>query len=262
MRSTHHTVRNAICLTLLLVAPSAATAGGPDDQSPRVANSSPTPDFFIGRPHASLGLRGNWFMASANSDLFDFVTKHLTLERTSFNTPTFGGELGISLSSRLDLVASFEFGKSATPSEYRDFVDNKLLPIQQTTSFKRTDITGTLRYALLPKGRSISRLAWIPRVVTPYVGAGGGMLGYEFQQTGDFVDFQDLRVFTDVFDSSGWAPSAHVLGGVDVQIYRHVFMSFEGKYTWSSAKLEQKFIHFAPIDLGGARYGAGIHLVF
>ncbi len=156
----------------------------------------------------------------------------------------------------------FDIGKSSTPSEYRAFVDNNRLPIEQTTEMKQFDAFASLRYSLLPKGRSISRLAWIPRTLTPYVGAGGGLMNYTFFQTGDFVDFQTSRVFTDVFRSSGWAPSAHVLGGVDVQVYRHVFMSFEGKYMWSSADLEQKFVDFAPIDLSGARFGAGIHLLF
>lgn len=207
-------------------------------------------------------MRGNWFVASAGSDIFEFVTHHLTLERSNFNTPTLGAELGINLSERVDLVVGFDIGRSSTPSEYRAFVDNKNLPIEQTTKLKQSNIFATARYSLMPKGRSISRLAWIPRTVTPYVGAGGGLLNYEFLQSGDFVDFETNRVFPDLFLSSGWAPSGHVLGGADVQIYKHVFMSFEGKYAWSSAALAQKFVDFAPIDLSGARFGAGIHLVF
>jgi hypothetical protein len=251
------------CLALLLVLPSPASAQ-PDDQSGQAvrAQSIPSPDFFLGRPRASLGMRGNWFLASAGSDIFDFVTEHLTLERSSFNTPTFGAELGINVTPRIDLVFGLDVGKSSTLSEYRAFVDNNHLPIEQTTEMKEFSTFATVRYSLVPKGRSISRLAWIPRTVTPYVGAGAGLLNYEFFQTGDFVDFQTSRVFTDVFRSSGWAPSTHIVGGADVQVYKHLFMSFEAKYLWSSADLEQKFVDFAPIDLSGVRFGAGIHLVF
>jgi opacity protein-like surface antigen len=207
-------------------------------------------------------MRGNWFIASAGSDIFDFVTEHLTLEESSFSTPTFGAELGINVTSRVDIVFGFDIGKSSTQSEYRAFVDNNLLPIEQTTEMKEFSVFGSVRYSLLPKGRSVSRLAWIPSTVTPYVGGGAGLLNYKFFQTGDFVDFQTNRVFSDVFQSSGWAPSWHILGGADVQVYKHLFVSFEGKYQWSSAELEQKFVDFAPIDLSGARFGAGIHLVF
>jgi hypothetical protein len=234
------------CLALQLALPGSASAQ----------------DFFLGRPRASLGMRGNWFVASAGSDIFDFVTEHLTLEQSSFNTPTLGAELGINVTPRIDIVAGFDVGKSSTRSEYRAFVDNNLLPIEQTTELKEFSVFGTVRYSLVPKGRSISRLAWIPRTVTPYVGGGAGMLYYRFFQNGDFVDFQTNRVFNDVFRSSGWSPSGHVLAGADVQVYKHLFVSIEGKYQWSSAELEQKFVDFAPIDLSGARFGAGIHLLF
>jgi hypothetical protein len=251
-------------LALVLGLPAAASAQPGDQSGGQNARiqSIPSPDFFLGRPRASLGMRGNWFVASAGSDIFDFVTEHLTLERSSFNTPTIGAELGINVTTRIDVIAGFDFGKSSTSSEYRAFIDNNNLPIEQTTELKEFSVFGTLRYSLLPKGQSISRLAWIPRTVTPYVGGGGGLLNYNFSQTGDFVDFQTNKVFTDVFRSSGWAPSGHILGGADVQVYKHLFVSFEAKYTWSSADLEQKFVDFAPIDLSGARFGAGIHLVF
>jgi hypothetical protein len=250
-------------LALLLATPALAGPNGPDDQSRgQTATSAPSPDFFIGRPRASLGFRGNWLLASANSDIYDFVTEHLTLERSSFNTPTFGGELSINVTPRIDVVGGFEFGRSRTPSEYRKFIDNKGLPIEQQTSLRQTNVTASVRYSLVPKGRSISRLAWIPRTLTPYVGAGAGFMNYELLQTGDFVDFQTSKVFSDVFTSDGWTPSGHVLGGVDVQVYKHFFMSFEGRYVWSTAPLSQKFVDFEPIDLGGVRFGAGVHVVF
>ena len=65
---------------------------------------------------------------------------------------------------------------------------------------------------MLPRGRQISRLAWIPRTIVPYVGAGGGVTSYEFRQSGDFVDFATenaaagtFTIFTDSFKSEGWA---------------------------------------------------------
>src|SRR5688500_11195093 len=82
--------------------------------------------------------------------------------------------------------------------------------IEQTTTLNQLNFTGSLKFALLPKGRNISRLAWIPRTLVPYVGAGGGIGSYKFEQFGDFVDFQDNRVFADLFQSNGWAPIAHV----------------------------------------------------
>ena len=39
-------------------------------------------------------------------------------------------------------------------------------------------------------------------------------------------------------------------------------LSLDGRYSWQQATLSQDFIDFEPIDLGGFRFGAGIHLAF
>ena len=217
---------------------------------------------MLGRPRASLGLRGEWLFASAGSDIYDFVTEQLTLEKSSFNAPGFGADVSLNLTSRLDVVVGFDIAKSTTPSEYRAFVDNRNLPIQQTTSLRQTNLFGALKFAVIPRGRAISRFAWIPSTIVPYVGAGGGISNYDFKQVGDFVDFSDNRVFAETFRSHGFAPTALVFGGTDIQVYKRMFMSLEGRYVWAKAKLGADFIDFDPMDLGGFRFGAGLHVMF
>lgn len=245
---------------VLLPVPAAAQNPTPQPGSNLQAQSGP--DFMLGRPRASLGVRGEWLFASAGSDIYDFVTDQLTLKKSAFNAPGFGAELGVSVTPRLDIIAGVDVARSSTPSEYRAFVDNRNLPIQQTTSLRQSNIFGSLKVAVLPRGRTISRFAWIPSAFVPYVGAGGGLTNYEFEQDGDFVDFSDNRVFADSFRSQGWTPTAHVLGGTDIQVYKRVFMSVEGRYVWAKAKLDADFIDFDPIDLGGFRFGAGFHVMF
>jgi hypothetical protein len=55
---------------------------------------------------------------------------------------------------------------------------------------------------------------------------------------------------------------AHVFGGTDVQIFSRMLLSVEARYAWSKADLEQDFIDFEPIDLGGFKVGVGVHFVF
>ena len=103
---------------------------------------------------------------------------------------------------------------------------------------------------------------WVPRAVTPFVGAGAGAIKYQFEQDGSFVDFQTRRVFNDTFRSTGWAPSVHALVGADLRVYRRLYITGEARYTWSSAPLSADFVDFEPIDLAGARLGASLKLVF
>ena len=222
------------------------------------------PDFLFGRPDGSISIRGGWVFARAESDLYEFVERELTIDKEDFNSATFATDFGIALSSRADAVIGLEYNQTSMASEYRDFVDNNRLPIEQTTSLKALNLTGSIRFALAPRGREVSRLAWIPGNVVPYVGAGGGMVWYRFQQAGDFVDALDprLAVFSDTFTADGWTPSAHVLGGVDVRVYRRLYLTLDSRYIWAAGDLGTDFENFDPIDLSGFRFGAGINVVF
>jgi opacity protein-like surface antigen len=253
------------CIALLLLA-SPAFAGDQDpsaNTSTQSTSAAPPPDFLLGRPRGSVGVRGSMLVASAKSDLFDFVTDVLAIEKSDFNTGSFGAEVGYSVTPRFDVIGTMDLNGVNKPSDYRDWEDNRGLPIQQTTELKQMNLTVSGKFSLLPRGRAISRLAWIPRTFIPYVGAGGGYGRYEFRQNGDFVDFDNgNRVFSDTFTSKGWAPTFHVLGGTDIQVYRHLMLSLDARYSWQRATLSNDFIDFEPIDLGGFRFGAGIHLAF
>jgi hypothetical protein len=264
------------CTALVLLAAPAYAGQDPSpsqQQQPNVVVPS-SPDFLLGRPHASIGVRGNWLMASAGSDIYDFVSEHLTIEKSDFNTATFATDLAIYATPRLDIVAGFEVADSEIPSAYRGYSETvsgstTTIPIQQVTELQQMHFTGSVKFGLLPRGKQVSRLAWIPRTLVPYVGAGAGVTRYTFRQTGDFVDFATenraagtFRIFTDVFQSKGWAPSLHAFAGTDIMLFKRLYLTLEGRYTSVYAELDQDFIDFEPMDLSGFRFGAGINFVF
>ena len=248
-------MRTVAALALVLT-----VAGNADAQQPPPAQ----PDFFFGRPDGSLALRGSWVFARAGSDLFDFVERELTIDEGNFNRAALAADIGIAVTPRTDAVIGVEVNRASVPSEYRNLVDNNRQPIEQTTSLSELNLTGNIRIAILPRGREIGRFAWVPRAVVPYVGAGGGMLWYRFEQTGDFVDALDPRraIFTDVFRATGWTPSAQVFGGVDVRLRGRWFLTLDGRYLWAVGALGNDFEGFDPIDLAGFRAGAGINMLF
>ena len=152
------------------------------------------------------------------------------------------------------------------PSEDRDeeelLPNGSRVPIEQVTELEQMNLFASAKFLLLPRGRRVSSLAWIPNTFVPYVGAGGGYGKYTLRQNGDFVDFVDHHIFTDTFRSEGWAPIFHVMGGTDIQVMRRLVLSFEARYSWQHADLDSDFVDFQPIDLGGFRFGAGIHFAF
>jgi opacity protein-like surface antigen len=244
-------MRSVVLICLLM-----AVAG------PCRAQSAQSPDFLFGKPHGTVAIRTGRMMASAGSDLFTFVQDQLTVDRKDFNAPALGLDLDLALTPRVTAVAGFDFSRSRTNSEYRDLVDNNRLPIQQTTELREANLSGSIKFALTPRGRAVSPHAWIPSTVTPYVGAGAGLMHYDFSQHGDFVDFTDTSVFDHTYDSSAWAPSAHVFGGVDVKAWKRIYFSGEARYLWSHADLGVDFSGFKPIDLAGLRVTGGVRYMF
>jgi len=243
----------AIMLVLALVAMVPARAG-----------AQTSPDFLFASPNGMVGFRSGWVFASANSDLFTFVEKHLTVDRKDFNAPAIGVDVEVAVAPRASAVIGFDFARASKDSEYRDFVDNQRLPITQTTRLTELNLSGGVKFAVTPRGREISSRAFIPAAVTPYVGAGAGVLKYEFLQFGDFIDVDSptMAIFADTFRSSGWTPSAHVFGGVDVRVYKRLYVSGEGRYLWSSGAPDRDFIDFDRIDLAGFKATAGVHYMF
>jgi hypothetical protein len=171
---------------------------------PPLAAAQPSPDFMFGSPKGMIGVRSGWLFASANSDLFTFVQRHLTVDRKDFNAPAIGVDVEVAMGPRLSAIGGFDFSHASKDSEYRDFVDNQRLPITQTTTLTELNLSGSVKVAITPRGREISRRAFIPAAVTPYVGAGGGFMRYKFVQFGDFIDVESTNsaIFEDTFQTS------------------------------------------------------------
>src|SRR6185503_5218438 len=239
----------AVLMALSLAGPAMAAPG--DEPQPQPPN--PTPDFLFGRPRGSFGIRSGWNIGRAGSDWYDFVTDQLTLKNSDFNHPDIGLQGSFALAHRLDLLIGWDYGQSTTSSEYRRLVDNNRLPIEQTTVMRNSNLSFGVKYALTERGRQISRFAWVPRTVVPFVGAGGGAMWFQVRQDGDFVDYQDFSVFSDVFEAQGWTPSAHVSGGVDIRVLRRLVLTVDGRYVWAKGNLGRTWVDFDSIDLSGFR---------
>lgn len=250
MRERQHRPRAmALALLLLTAAPGAVLA-----QSP--------PDFLLKSPRASLGLRAGYAMATASSEIFDFTREQLTVDRSDFDAPSWGGQLAISLTPRVDLAFDVSVASTRSKSEFRDWVDTNDLPIEQSTEFRRIPLTVGFKAYLRDRGRSVGRFAWIPSKWAPYLGAAGGWVWYRFDQDGDFVDFETFDIFTDRFTSEGQAPTVHVYGGVDWSLGPGVFLTGEARYQWARADMSGDFVDFDAMDLSGIQGTVGISIRF
>lgn len=215
--------------------------------------------FLFQQPAGSITIRGGYSHAMAGGDLFPFVTNELTLGKGDFSGPLIGLDLAYKVAPQLDVTLGTSYAGTSTPSNYRDFVDENNAEITQVTDFRRVPVMLSVRAYLTPQGRAVGRFAWVPSRFAPYVGVGGGAMWYKFRQHGDFVDFQNSNsVFPGDFTSSGWAPAAQGLAGIDFNVSPHVALTGEAKYIWAKGTLGQSFSGFDKIDLSGISATIGL----
>jgi len=226
------------------------------------AAPSAAQDFLFRDPRATLGLRFGYALPTASSEIFDFTREQLTVNRSDFNAAVWGGELAIRVAPRIDVALSFSSTSSSTPSEFRDWVDDRDLPIEQETRLVRRPLTLAVKAFLRDRGRSVGRFAWIPERWAPYVGAGVGYTWYTFEQTGDFIDFETLDIFKDHFEATGRTPTVHLLAGAEWSLGPSLLLTGEGRYAWARADMGGDFVDFDRMDLSGFEATAGIAIRF
>ncbi len=236
-----------------------ATAGA----SPAAAQQRA--DFLLGVPKVALTIKAGFAQPRAGSggdtqSLWDLTREELTVDNRDLSGASITGEIAVRASERVDLTFSIGYALSATRSEFRDWVDQDDLPIEQTTEFSTLPLTVGFKAYLLNRGRALGRFAYIPRTWNPYMGVAGGLVWYRFEQYGDFVDHETLDIFSDRFLSSGRGPTVHLLGGMEVTVNKHVMLVGEGRYALASAPLDSDFIGFPDLDLAGFQVTVGFSL--
>jgi opacity protein-like surface antigen len=214
--------------------------------------------YLFGIPDAQLTIHAGWFIASASSDFYTQAQRDFTLDKSDFNSPTVGAELGIRLASQLDFSLDASWSGMSHGSHYRNFVDNNNQEIEQSTTLRRVPVTANLKAFLVPRGRAVGRLAYIPSKVVPWIGAGVGASWYSLEQSGDFINTSSGAVFTDSFRDSGWGPAFQGMGGVDVSLTPRIALTGDARYLWSKASLGGDFQGYDKIDLSGVSLALGV----
>jgi outer membrane protein W len=220
--------------------------------------------YLFGEPMGRVTLRAGYAHAMANSDIFDENTKNLTLDKSDFSGPTFGGEAAFRIAPRIDFTLDAAYAGVKRNSSYRDLTETDAngneVPIRQTTTFQRIPLTANLRLYLADRGRSVGSLAWIPAKVVPWVGAGAGVSWFRFKQEGDFVTLSDpnLPILTTSAKADGWGPALQGMGGVDVTITPRIALTGDARYIWSRATLGDSYEGFDKIDLSGVSVALGL----
>ncbi|HXY68670.1 MAG TPA: hypothetical protein VEH62_04425 [Gemmatimonadales bacterium] len=227
------------------------------------ARAQATGDGFLFRaPGGSIRLWTGYDRALANSPIFQFVTDTFTLSKSSFGAFAIGADVAVRVAPQAEVVFSAGWAGSKAGSEYRHWIGSDSLPIRQTTSLERVPLTVSLKWYLVSPGQSIGHFAWVPARIAPFVGAGGGLMWYRFQQYGDFINFADSTVVNDALASEAWTGSLHAFAGMDVALGPRYLLTGKAQYTWARSHLGADFVGPNAVDLSGLSVTVGVGVRF
>lgn len=209
-------------------------------------------DFLLGKPHVTLTLRGG-MLFPANSRVYPDTQMSFPgdtarrFKRSDLNAPLLAGELAI-WTPRADITVALGYARSRQTVEYRFWLDNKDMPIENSVSLAQVPLTVGLKAYVLPRGRAVGRYAYIPSRFQPYVGIAGGTVYHQFRESGDFVNFDiaSYPVYGSTYKSSGWAPTVQLLAGNEISLARSVSLQVEVRYGWASGHVGTDFPALGP----------------
>ena len=222
--------------------------------------------FFFERPQAQVTLRAGSSMPRAQSDVFDFMTDELTLERGDFRAPYFGLDFAALVGNRFDVVIGVAWSQSSVSSEFRDWEGGDGMPIPQVTELMTVPGTISVRARPFDRGRNVADYAWLPTRFSPYIGGGVGYTWYRLEQEGEFLNVTACQanpdtgcdIFVQTYVSRAGGLTAHGVAGVEYWVTPRVALSAEGRYTHGSAGLSQHFRNWDSIDLTHFEAGLGL----
>ena len=202
---------------------------------------------------------GSWrffmgtFEPNCDSQFWDDYFFDFNGSPSSFNDLVFGADYLWRNSRNGGVLFGVSFYDGQSTLAYRDWVDADGQDISHTTSLYLSDLTAAY---VLRFGRNGIR---------PYVGAGGGMLWWQFREEGYFIDFSDeenLPIFFGNYRADGLTWEFFALAGLDFRLSHRWSFFFEGRYRWAEDELNKDFAGFGTIDLSGAELVGGFSYNF
>jgi hypothetical protein len=174
--------------------------------------------------------------------------------------------LGMDFTTSINRVVEFGIGRdyfhSSVTSEYRDYIGDDGLPILHDTTLEILPIQVSMKF--LPGGRYSDKGKYFYTLnkVVPYIGGGLGLYLWEYRESGEFIDSDDMSIFLDSYASDGAAVGLHAMAGVEIPFDPTWSILLEAKYTAVEDELDNDFSGYGDIDLGGWSFSLGASFRF
>jgi outer membrane protein W len=242
--------RTAGLITLL-----ALVAGAPSLAQEYPRHGTPKETLGGPRPAVAFVFKLGELQPTGDSDLWAFHEDLFTADVDDFNDLAFGFDFLLLAQPHLEFAFGMEAYEGSAGSVYRDYVDSFGQPIAQEQELNLVPLTVSVRW--LPCGR-YGGANGAPRPVVPYLGIGMGMLIWEYELAGSFVDLGTLEIYDDYFYDDGATLAAVATAGIELRVSRAWSVHLEGRYLWAEDDLGIDFVGFDDLDLSSWAFFGGV----
>ena len=201
-----------------------------------------------------LDIRIGGFQPHANSNLFDDDEVLYTIEKNDWRGFTGGAEFSSRIARNLEIGFHIDGYQRQRDTHYRDFFREE----------DGSEIRQKLKLDIVPVGVTVRLVPTNRRArIAPYIGAGADAFFWQYEEFGDFVDFDDpeLAIIADSFRADGVATGFHVAGGLRLFVSDDFGVTGEVRYTVAKGDMHDDF-EGNRIDLGGFGATVGMHIRF
>lgn len=182
----------------------------------------------------------------------DSITLY-TVQKDDFVGWFGGGEFTTNVHPNVELGLAVEGYAREIPTVYRDFVRPSGNEIEQTLRLQLIPVSALVRF--MPSGRY--------RKLTPYVGGGISAMFWEYEEFGDFIDFEARGnpVVFDSFKSEGTTFGPMANGGLRFRVNEDFQITADYRYFWGKETMDGDFFP-NEIDVSGGALTIGFRLAF
>jgi hypothetical protein len=192
------------------------------------------------------------FQPSMDSDLWEINMENLALGKQDMLEIFYGAEYEFFIKNILSISLEGGHYQKTIYSQYRDWEYEDGTPIYQNLSLRITSFE--LDFNLYPLGYK--------NLTFPFIGAGVGLYAWQYEQWGDFINFDDLTVQEGYAETSTYTVGFNGKAGIGVRFGHFFAMTLEAKYRYLKGQMSSFFEGFEKLDLSGFQFNLGFCFFF
>ncbi len=197
-----------------------------------------------------LNLKIGAFYPNMESDLWDLNRENLAFDKADMLGVYWGAEFEIFMGRQFSFSVEAGHYKKDVFTVYRDVVYDDGTPIRQDISLRMTTMEADFK--LYPLGHR--------RLFNPYFGCGIGLYAWKYEQSGEFVDFEEEIVYEGKAYTNTITPGFNAKLGFVYRYRRSFGISFEARYIYLKGQLSELFEGFGKLDLSSITLSIGVSL--